>query len=107
MSNPILLVTNAGHGETPIPADALVKPGDLLAITNENDGSKHDAKIVAVVPIEYAIADQNGEPRPLAISKTRHRSTIYVIEMDGRQVIVTQEKMVKGLKAAAAREATS
>lgn len=66
MSNPILLVRNAGYGETPVPKNALMQPGATMVINDENDGSKSDAVILAVVPrggcIEYAIADQNKQP---------------------------------------------
>jgi len=102
MGNPILMVMNAGFGETPLPADALMEPGQTLKIMNSQDGTEHSAKIVAVcpagVPIEYAIADQSGEARPLMVTAA-HRCP--VIEFDGgRRVTVTQAKMLKGLTAA-------
>ena len=49
MKNPILMVKNAGFGETPIPPDAILQPGDTLVINDANDGSKGDAVILAVV----------------------------------------------------------
>jgi hypothetical protein len=113
MGNPILLMINAGFGETPLPADALVKPGDELNVHNSNDDSQRPAKIVAVVPVgtplEYAIADQAlpPQPRPLMCTKPRHRETLYVIEMDGGQVTVLQSKMAKGLQAARQLEPAS
>lgn len=104
MNRPVLLVRNAGFGETPVPADALMQPGATLNVIDQNDGSERLAIIRAVVPAgvpqEYAIADQNGLPRPLMISTNKHRGTTYVIETDGRQVLVTQAKMLKGLTAA-------
>lgn len=104
MANPILLVTNAGTGETPIPADALLKPGDVLNVHNLEDGSQRPATCVAVVPVgvpaEYAIADQTGVARPLMITKPRHRETIYILEWDGRQFQVTQPKISKGINRA-------
>ncbi len=39
MGNPILFVKDAGFGETPVPADALLKPGDVLNIRDENTGT--------------------------------------------------------------------
>lgn len=104
MSHPVLLVTNAGYGETPLPADALLKPGDTLNVISQSSGSETAAKIVAVVPVgvpfEYAIADQNGLPRPLMIEDNRFRSTMYVLDIEGAQVNVSQAKMLKGLTAA-------
>lgn len=106
MPNPIILIQNAGFGETPVPADALLTPGQTLTINDENDGSRSDAKVLAVVPgracIEYAIADQNGQPRPLMISENHSRQTLYVIEHNGRQLRILQKQMAKGLAAAKA-----
>jgi hypothetical protein len=106
MGNPILLMQNAGFGETPVPADALLQPGATMVINDENDGSKSDAVVLAVVPkggcIEYAIADQNGQPRPLVVSDNHSGQTLYVIEHNGRRLYVPQRQMKKGLDAAEA-----
>ncbi|RWQ56515.1 MAG: hypothetical protein EOS82_03190 [Mesorhizobium sp.] len=101
MPNPILLVNDAGHGETPVPSDALLKPGDVLNIHNSEDDTQRPAKCVAVapvgVPVEYAIADQTGTARPLMITNPAHREPIYVLEWEGRQFLVTHAKIRKGL----------
>jgi hypothetical protein len=104
MTNPILLVTNAGTGETPVPAGALLKPGDELNIHNSEDSSQRPAKCIAVapigVPVEYAIADQSGTVRPLMVTKPRHRELIYVLEWEGRRLLVTHAKIRKGMERA-------
>ncbi|RWP64863.1 MAG: hypothetical protein EOR08_08080 [Mesorhizobium sp.] len=86
MPNPILLVNDAGHGETPVPSDALLKPGDVLNIHNSEDDTQRPAKCVAVapvgVPVEYAIADQTGTARPLMITNPAHLLRIAVPSQD-------------------------
>ncbi len=104
MTNSVLMVTNAGFGVTPVPPDALLQPGDALVINDANDGSKSDAIILAVVPrdqcIEYAIADQNKQPRPLMVSDNKSGETLYVIDHQGRQLYVPQSQMIRGIDAA-------
>lgn len=106
MSNPILMVVNGGMGETPVPADALLKPGDVLNVHDTNDGSQRPAKVIAVVPVgvseEIAIADQTGVPRPLMLTKPRHKEPLYVLEWEGKQFRVKHEKVRKGLDRAQA-----
>lgn len=101
---PILLVTNGGYGETPVPADALLQPGDVMTITDENDGTKSDAKVIAVVPVgveqEIAIADQTGQPRPLMLTVPRHKEPLYVIAWRGQQVVVPHRQIRRGLRKA-------
>jgi hypothetical protein len=69
--------------ETPVPADALLQPGQVLNVQDAQGGPDRPGKVLAVVPagvpIEWAIADQNGTPRPLLRSTNRKRSTQYVI----------------------------
>lgn len=103
--NPIILVKNAGFGETPIPADALVSLGDSLDIIDEKNGGKQAAKIIAIVPKgvppEYAIADQAmpKEPRPLVV-RSAFGQTAYIMQMGAEQLTVLQNKMKRGLTAA-------
>lgn len=104
--NPILFVQNAGFGETPVPKNALLQPGATLVINDENDGSKSDAVVLAVVPkggcIEYAIADQNKQPRPLVVSDNNSGETLYVVEHGGRRLYIPQSQMQRGIEAAKA-----
>jgi hypothetical protein len=66
---PILMVTNAGYGETPIPPDAIVQPGETVIAAREHEPTiPVDILILAVVPtgccVDYAIADQANPPQP-------------------------------------------
>lgn len=103
---PMMLVKNAGFGETPVPANALLQPGATMVINDENDGTKSDAVVLAVVPrggcIEYAIADQNKQPRPLVVSDNHSGQTLYVIECKGRRCYIPQKQMKRGIDAAKA-----
>lgn len=108
MGNPILIVKDAGRGVTPVPADALLQPGaDLVINQQADDGTyvKESIKVVAVVPqgvhIDYAIADQTDQPRPLMIREDGENNfgqTIYVLKReDGSEIIVTQATMRRGI----------
>lgn len=92
MTNPILIMKNAGYGETPVPDDALVQPGDTFIVwSKESDGlRKVECECLAVVPvgvpIEYAMADQSSPPKPRPImlreeSKPR-TETVYVLQRE-------------------------
>ena len=102
--------------ETPIPADALLQPGKVLNVQDAKGGPDRPGKVLAVVPIgvpvEFAIADQNGEPRPSIYTMNRRRSTHYVIEVtnaDGstERAIIPQKRFASGLTNAAPREETA
>jgi hypothetical protein len=101
--------------ETPVPADALLQPGAELNVQAPDGGPDRPGKILAVVPkgvpVEHAIADQNGRTRPSIYTLNRRRSTLYVIEVtnaDGTtaQATVTQRDFAKGLSGAQPRETT-
>jgi len=87
VSNPILIIQNAGFGETPVPADAFWQPGEEIGTaSDEAPETGVDAIVRAVVPVgvpvEYAMADQAKppEPRPLMLQKRkRHKETLYVL----------------------------
>lgn len=100
----------APRGETPVPADALLQPGQAMEVTNPETGEKTPATVLAVVPkgvpIEHAIADQNHRPRTTMVDVPRHRSTLYVIEMirpdrAPKRIYVPQRALKKGLAAGA------
>lgn len=105
------------RGETPVPADALLQPGQDMEVTHEDTGEKIAAKVLAVVPkgvsVEYAIADQNNMARPMMVDVPRHRSTLYVIEVaqpNGRspkRIYLSQAKLKKGLAAGAKLNASA
>lgn len=73
--NPILLVENAGRGETPPCEDAVFKPGDVVRVRDRKALAKIPRELVVFVavppgfPAEHALADLLDEPRPLMITK--------------------------------------
>jgi len=91
MSNPILLVQDAGIGETPVPKNALVAVGEEMGI-HDGEGGERKAVVVAVVPalgnVDYAIADQNKKPRPLCIRPDVYDETTYVLDVEGEELLV-------------------
>ncbi len=102
MGNPILMVTNAGRGTTPVPTDALMQPGDTIGL--HRDGEHSDLTVIAVCPagecIDYAIADQSGQPRPLVIRETVYNETIYVLDDGGEELLIGHAAMSRGKAAA-------
>lgn len=88
MNNPVLMVTNAGHGETPPCADAKFARGDIVRVRRRRHLigiPEHLVVLVAVppgFPREYALADLLGEARPLMISKP-HRAISYILCREG------------------------
>lgn len=105
MPNPVIHVLDAGRGETPVPADALLQPGQTLACM-QADGSNLDAMILAVVPPgvspEHAVADQTGSPRPLMITRNAKRTNQYVIRMGpegARTLTISQSQLAQAMKA--------
>ncbi|MDX2307098.1 MAG: hypothetical protein NW216_02550 [Hyphomicrobium sp.] len=100
--------------EAPVPPDALLQPGAELNVQDETGGPDRPGKILAVVPpgvpVEIAIAEQTGQPRPSSYYENRCRSTQYVIEVaeaDGttKRGVIKQKALAKGLKNAAPRGA--
>lgn len=98
--------------ETPVPTDALLQPGQELNVQDADGGPDRPGKILAVVPkgvpVEHAIADQNGEPRPNRYTINRCRSTQYVVQVtnaDGTtsKAIIPQKRFAAGIKDAAPR----
>lgn len=89
--NPILIVKNAGFGETPVPDEALLQPGDEIEAIDETTREKRAGVVIAVAPvgtpIEYAMADQAEpkQPRPLMLAaREPHSETMYAIDFSGR-----------------------
>lgn len=87
MGDPILLVRNAGTGETP-PCDSKFGTGDVVKRRNLKwlAGLPDVCVIAAVVPPgfppEYALADAKSEPRPLMISRSS-RVVRYIVGFEG------------------------
>lgn len=107
--NQVLILKDAGFGETPLPKDALCNPGDPMDITDANTGEVYKAIVLAVVPVgvpvEYARADQAipKKPRPLMLEVRKpFKQTAYIIGMADQTVTILQDKMQKGLDAAKA-----
>lgn len=115
--NPILMVTNAGFGETPVPADAFWQPGEEIGTASDDAPTEGvDAVVIAVVPVgvpvEYAMADQANppQPRPLMLrERKRQKETLYVLRFpslvtpsdDGIRLF-TQTQIAEGFRKAAA-----
>lgn len=102
--------------ETPVPADALLQPGQEINVQDAKGGPDRPGRVLAVVPkgvpIEHAIADQNGEPRPAIYTLNSKRSTQYVLEVtepDGSmsRTVIAQKHFAAGLTNAAPREEPS
>ena len=102
MGNPILMVTNAGRGETPVPKDAILKPGDKIGL--HRDGAHVERTVTAVVPagdcIDYAIADQSGLPRPLMVREAVYDETVYVIDDGGVELLIGHKALKRAKRAA-------
>jgi hypothetical protein len=111
MGRPILLVTDGGLGETPVPADALFQPGETIVAAHTSDPTKPlDVVCIAVVPVgacvEYAIADQAKpqQRRPLTLRVRRpHKETLYVLQWpnEDEPMLHTQSDILRGQQKAA------
>lgn len=99
--NPILLVTNAGRGSTPVPNDALYALGEKVSI-NTAEGWLAGT-VTAVVPPgvspEIAFADHTEQDRPLMCTVNRKRTTTYIVTIDPQQPSywITKPRNIKAL----------
>lgn len=88
MSNPPLLVLNAGRGETPACDAAKFKRGDVVRVRRRKHLASIPEELVALVavppgfPADYALADLLGEPRPLMI-QAPYRTITYILCREG------------------------
>lgn len=86
--NPLLMIVNAGRGETPGCAEAMFRRGDVVRVSRRAACRHFPAEAVVAVavppgfPAEYALADLLGEARPLMITKPR-RVIRYVLVNEG------------------------
>lgn len=84
MHNPVLMVTNAGYGETPLCPQAKFKANDIVRLRRRKHlaGLPEKAAVAVVVPPgvppEYAIADATKSPRPLMITR-ESRAVRYIV----------------------------
>jgi hypothetical protein len=82
MGNPVLLVTDAGYGETPACPEAKFKPGDVVKWRRMGDGYIVAVAVPPGFPAEYALADLTKTARPLMIRKPS-RAIQYVMVREG------------------------
>ena len=84
--NPILLVTNAGRGETPA-CESAFEIGQIVEVAETVEGCGGRKGVVAAIvppgfPPEWAIADAAGKARPLVVSPTR-AVVAYIVGFEG------------------------
>jgi len=88
VSNPLLVMTNAGHGSTPPCDGAKFARGDVVKRRRRKHLAGFPEQLVVLVavppgfPGEYALADLLGEPRPLMITRP-HRAITYILCREG------------------------
>lgn len=86
--NPIVLIRDAGHGETPACPAARFTRGDVVRVRRTKALVAFPPEAVVLVAIppgfspDYALADLMGEPRPLMIREGR-RTVAYILANDG------------------------
>ena len=91
------------------PENALYPPGTDIDLSSTSDDAikRVPAKIIAVAPprapIEFAVADQLGKPRPWSFTPNRRRSNTYVIEYidehgDPVRLFVPEKKLKAGIQ---------
>jgi hypothetical protein len=88
MPNPVLLVQNAGYGETPPCPQALFRARSVVRLRRRKHLAHLPEKgaVAAVVPpgfpADYALADLRKEPRPLMVTRER-RAVTYIVLFEG------------------------
>lgn len=93
MSNPVLLVKDAGYGSTPECPDALFKPGEVVR-WKRVAGYIVAVAVPAGFPAEYALADLTKTARPLMITKPARAVTyILVRENDPRPYLARERDL--------------
>lgn len=99
--NPILVLTNAGRGETPPCPAACFKRGDVVRVRNRRYLAHFPREAIVAVavppgfPPEYALADLLGEVRPLMITApSRAIKYILVVEGDRTPYLVRERDLL-------------
>lgn len=88
MANPLLLVKDAGYGETPPCPEAAYKRGDVVRVRRAKALAAFppEAVVAAVIPPgfspDWALADLLGEPRP-ALAQVGARVVTYILVNEG------------------------
>lgn len=101
MTNPVLMVNNAGRGETPPCPAAKFKRGDVVKVRRRRHLLNFPEELSVLVavppgfPGNYALADLLGEPRPLMIAAPR-RAITYILarEGDGKPYCIREADLV-------------
>lgn len=88
MNNPVLIIKDAGRGETPLCEGAVYNPGEVVKV-RRTKALRHFPEELVVLkavppgfPADYALADLVGEPRPLMITAPK-RCITYILCRDG------------------------
>lgn len=88
MGNPLLLVKDRGHGETPPCPQAKFSRGDVVKVRNTK-ALKHfprEAVVAVAIPPRFspddALADLLAEPRPV-MTQVGSRAITYILVVEG------------------------
>lgn len=103
----ILLIKDAGRGETPPCPNANFKRGDVVKVRNKRKLARFPRELIVAVaippgfPVEYALADLVGESRPLIITKSS-RAVLYILvrENDPTPYVVAETDLLSSGKPA-------
>lgn len=88
MTNPVLVIKDAGRGETPSCEAAVYHPGDVVKVRNTRALAHFPRELVVLkaippgFPAAYALADLVGDVRPLMITAPK-RCISYILCRDG------------------------
>lgn len=98
VARPVLMVTNAGRGETPPCPEAKFKPGDVVKVRNRKALAHFPREAVIAVavppgfPADYALADLVKEPRPLMVRKPNKTITYILVNEGDRTPYLAREQ---------------
>lgn len=98
MNNPILMVMNAGHGETPPCPDAIFRRGDVVKVRNTKRLLHFPREAIILVAIppgfspNWAQADLLNQPRPVMTAVGCNVVTYFLVEEGNHQLYLAREK---------------
>jgi len=91
---PLLLVKDAGHGETPLEPSAKFKLGDMVRVRGGRQGA-----VACVIPKgfppEWAMADLQKKPRPLVTTKPKAGVSYIVGFENDRRPYLYEERTLR------------